>query len=810
VSQKATIAGRALVAVRATAALREGIRTALEGRRFRVVEGDPSLSLAVERPGVLFVCEVREDTELLARELLEGAPDSPLVFIGPTSVESAATRSNVRELSADVSVAEVVRVCELLVFGDASAEQWNTPVSQPSLPYAVLPKVSDVPSPAHSIPAPLLPSSVPPNSTRHAQSRRPSFAPGLDATFGDEGHTAFAREVSPELSRLLADAETRVARTLHQRRAVTSSDLPGPALPLSAEVLAALEDPIGDYELMGAVPSSRMDGAPNSLRGTTDAAASQPFGVPTGSGSNPGTGHVTTAAPGKPTLTASAGAAVANASVHTTPPPPPPATFSLRPSSVPPSRDPSSVPIAAPASRYTDDSRPRSVAVASEPTTAPPPRPSNDDRVTVRPSRALSPIPPAPALPRGSWLTAAVTSPEAAANTWSRSNVPTSPLPMEPPSEELVHRDTTGLEASTGETSERAPAREAMPTELPPLKQRGDAVAALATAVRLRFSGAVAFEAEGGIRRVVLREGDFSTAASSLRAESLLSFLVQSGNLPAEVETQLGHRVPSLGRHAGAALVAAGHLAQDELWSVLRAHAEFVIGRIAAIDSGVAGFENEVPARLRAEPAVFGGATGAEILIETLRRVVEPAQALERLGGERVELRRGGHFELLDECNLSAAERALVEAIPGVPLGEALTSAPSTEFACVLYALTALRILETAPATRRRAEQKTAVKRDRLDDEALRTAIATRRRLVENGDYFSVLGVSREATGYDIKAAYLSLRRQLDPSRALTTATLDLKDDLDLVLEVVTEAYEILSDQLRRERYRRAIESVPL
>jgi hypothetical protein len=36
-----------------------------------------------------------------------------------------------------------------------------------------------------------------------------------------------------------------------------------------------------------------------------------------------------------------------------------------------------------------------------------------------------------------------------------------------------------------------------------------------------------------------------------------------------------------------------------------------------------------------------------------------------------------------------------------------------------------------------------------------------------------------------------------------------LKDEVDLIVEVLDEAYEILRDNLRRERYRRALESVP-
>ncbi len=98
---------------------------------------------------------------------------------------------------------------------------------------------------------------------------------------------------------------------------------------------------------------------------------------------------------------------------------------------------------------------------------------------------------------------------------------------------------------------------------------------------------------------------------------------------------------------------------------------------------------------------------------------------------------------------------------------------------------------------------------DPIDDEALRAKIEARRALVDEGDYFALLGVPRGATGYDIRRSYVELRRQFDPAETMRQSTLDLRDDLETILEVLDEAYEILRDQQRRERYRRAIESTP-
>ena len=73
----------------------------------------------------------------------------------------------------------------------------------------------------------------------------------------------------------------------------------------------------------------------------------------------------------------------------------------------------------------------------------------------------------------------------------------------------------------------------------------------------------------------------------------------------------------------------------------------------------------------------------------------------------------------------------------------------------------------------------------------------------------SRLGVARDATSYEIKRAFLELRRAFEPSRLLSAQTVDLHDDVTLILEVVEEAFDILRDDRRRDRYRRAIEAGP-
>lgn len=374
------------------------------------------------------------------------------------------------------------------------------------------------------------------------------------------------------------------------------------------------------------------------------------------------------------------------------------------------------------------------------------------------------------------------------------------PLPLPPGTPQLLPSEPKVAPASAPATSSEI--------EIPHSLRPGDALRILARAVRARYAGAMAFEDAGGIRRVVFRDGDFVTASTGIEAESLVALLQQRGDLSPQIAARLGRKLPQFGRHAGAALIAQGHLKQDDLWPVLRAHAEWLLTGIARLERGAASLEPTIPPRLAAEPSVFGGATGAEVLIEIVRRAVPPAEAIRRLGGLEARLSAGPSQGLASECALSDAEMELVSSAAGGTLEDLVRRAGTDDFATVLLALVELGVLSSRGD---RAPERSVPSRalDAVDLDAVRGKLRARRALVDEGDYFSLLGISRGATSYDIHRAYTTLRQELDPSTVLTPANADLGDDLELVLDAVDEAYEILRDQVRRERYRRALEESP-
>ena len=148
----------------------------------------------------------------------------------------------------------------------------------------------------------------------------------------------------------------------------------------------------------------------------------------------------------------------------------------------------------------------------------------------------------------------------------------------------------------------------------------------------------------------------------------------------------------------------------------------------------------------------------------------------------------------------------------GRSLREVLATAPEGDLATVIFALAQLGVVEVLAAVGDApgAEEAGPVAGvAELDAEAIRERVRARMQLVDDGDYFALLGVTHTATGYEVRRAFLELRRAFDPSRVLTPDIVDLAEDVRKITVVLEEAYDILKDAARRDRYRRAIEASP-
>jgi CheY-like chemotaxis protein len=82
-----------------------------------------------------------------------------------------------------------------------------------------------------------------------------------------------------------------------------------------------------------------------------------------------------------------------------------------------------------------------------------------------------------------------------------------------------------------------------------------------------------------------------------------------------------------------------------------------------------------------------------------------------------------------------------------------------------------------------------------------RASLLARYALVEEGDYFEVLGIGRDASAADVKRAHDRVARELAPDEIDPALARELGAKIDAIREVVGEALRILSDERLRPRY---------
>lgn len=658
-----------------------------------------------------------------------------------------------RPVEGHAFVSRPVDVAALVVRVDAITGGARKPSRRPSSPPSQpsgRPSLSALPSPgirasdAPAPPSPPRPSSITPPDGDEGRGTRASAPPLVGDPDGPRSLVAHA-QLSPELQQLLAEAE---AREMGARDAPSEMMLPTPDQEIESvlpnEVLASLDEPIDEEAHDESDPSLGMRPTTGAGRSTGRRPLSDMPHSKTGAGTGAG----------------GTGASGTGAGVSTT--------------------GSRSDPGSAPTTGEHHDG-------ASDVRTHPPaPTSSRPDLWGAQSSRGVPPAAPTvPARRKKIGLAKLVERPSSL------------PPPVTEPKIVRPARDP------------RPAPKEAIAT--PRALAPGEAPRLLAFSIATRASGSVCFEEDGVVRRVVLREGDVVTAASGSDDESLVAYLALRGDLPRAQAERLAPRVPPFGRHAGAALVAHGALAQDQLWEALRGHAEWICVICMKLQHPTVLTESEPPGRLKGEPSVFGGAPGSEVFVELCRRAFSPDEAVAALGGPAARLALGAHEALLRECGLAPdEERAALEA-RGATVGAVVGRSPEGDVAAALLALVLLGVLDrTAPAPGLAGTDADVVSDGEvaaLEEEAVRARVKARLELVEEGDYFSVLGVSRDATGYEIRRAFLDLRRSFEPARILSPALSDLLPDVDVINQVVEEAYDVLRDPARRERYRRAIEA---
>ncbi|MBL8627250.1 MAG: hypothetical protein JNK64_38525 [Myxococcales bacterium] len=331
-----------------------------------------------------------------------------------------------------------------------------------------------------------------------------------------------------------------------------------------------------------------------------------------------------------------------------------------------------------------------------------------------------------------------------------------------------------------------------------------DAPALIARMFVTDFTGRVVFHADRAEKVIHFEGGRPVFASSNLARDRMGELLVREGKITREQHDRCQDQVRDTGRRMGEILVDRGYLKRRELLPAVRRHVEDIIYSLFAWDRG--------DYRL----IVGDGATGerirlsrhpAAMVLEGVRRKLDRG-TLERLVGPPTT-----HVEITDRdklativgaADLSNEERAALTGLDGASDLTAVSRAAGLGLAGLYPLVWSLMLLGLASARRRAGD-------DDGDAPALigesdlaidRARVRARAALVADADYFALLGVRPDATGFEIKRAYEAARRDFAADGFPGELRRELERELDEIAVVLDEAYRVLRDDALRAAYR--------
>lgn len=324
-----------------------------------------------------------------------------------------------------------------------------------------------------------------------------------------------------------------------------------------------------------------------------------------------------------------------------------------------------------------------------------------------------------------------------------------------------------------------------------------DAVILIERMYRERFTGRITFRRQEVRKTVSFENGKPVFASSTLSEDRLGALLYREGKITGNQHGDGYARALESGKRMAEALVEMGYLKRRELLPVVRRHLEDLVYSIFSWDSGeyeivAGGFATGERIRIARHPAAM--------ILEGLRRKLDVDTLMEQVGGPATVLQIIDERQLkavVSVADLSATERKVITSFDGERTIDEVVRRTGVERATVYQLAYGLIVMHAAQVVRMPDDQDASLS----DDEVLidRQRVLGKLALVGEADYFALLGVRRDATGFEIQRAYEAAQRDYASEMFCLEVRRMLSAEIAEINEMLEEAYRVLrSDSLRR------------
>jgi len=331
-------------------------------------------------------------------------------------------------------------------------------------------------------------------------------------------------------------------------------------------------------------------------------------------------------------------------------------------------------------------------------------------------------------------------------------------------------------------------------------------------------TGTAVLERDGATKKVYFNNGDIVFASSSLNEDHLAEFLVRTGKITAEQRDILLETVKTSGKQEGTVLIERGIVMPADLVDNVNLQVKQIILDLFTWRNGTYQFHEGnlpqaeiIPLSMTTAGIIRDGIGSLDW--QVLRRALPPPETVLRAAAVPPRLFRS--------ADLTPEQKNIYAMINGSRDIEEICSLSLVgDFNTykAIYALLAMRMVElgegtAVPAAEARMSARdtaraasSAENREPLAgsaDPVSRDAIQEAYAALDRQDHYQILGVDKTITPAELKKAYFRLAKRYHPDRHFEPDMADLKTVLETLFNRIHQAYETLSNDLKRNEYDR-------
>jgi len=320
-------------------------------------------------------------------------------------------------------------------------------------------------------------------------------------------------------------------------------------------------------------------------------------------------------------------------------------------------------------------------------------------------------------------------------------------------------------------------------------------------------TGTAVLSREKETKKVFFRNGEIIFASSNLDMDQLGTSLLRSGCLTEGQRAEAEEAAKQTGKQLGAVLVERGLIAPKDLVEGAKRQIKQIVLTLFSWREGNYTFDS-APLPL-AEIVPLQIDTGS-LLLEGIRDLDWKFVRKSLPPLKMVLLVAKNSATLLQGIVLDQDQQTILSLIDGSRSIEeicALSEIGDFSTLKAIYSLSALRLTESlglkSDIAARERKQSTPAEKEKQEPEikVTREMILQTLAKMADLDYYQILDISHSATQKEAKKAYFRLAKRYHPDRHADSEQSDMKEQLEAIFMYITEAYDVLTTEDKRQEY---------